>query len=70
MEVKLYTTHCPMCKGVEILLKSKQIDYEEIEGEEPIREMGFRAAPILVVDGHTYVGKEINEWIKNFKKNN
>lgn len=68
MEIKLYTTHCPMCKGVGALLKNKQINYQEIEGEEPIREMGFHSAPVLVVDGHSYVGKEIYEWIKNFNK--
>lgn len=70
MEVKLYTTHCPMCKGVEALLNNKQINYEEIEGEEPIREMGFHSAPVLVVDGKPYVGKEIYEWIKIFNNNN
>ena len=70
MEVKLYTTHCPMCKGVEAMLKNKNIAYDEIEGEDPIREMGFRSAPVLVVDGTPYVGKAIYDWFKTVGKNN
>ena len=68
--VILYTTHCPMCKGVETLLKSKNIEYKEVEGEEPIRQLGFHSAPVLVVDGVSYVGKDIHAWIRNYTKNN
>ena len=67
MEIKFLTTHCPMCKGVEMLLKKKNIKYIEVYGEKEIQALGFTHAPVLLVDGTPYVGREIHNWINNFK---
>ena len=68
MKIILYTTHCPVCRGVEMMLKSKKIPYEEVEGEEPIRQLGFEAAPLLSVNGEIKVGKQIRDFINTYSR--
>ncbi len=46
-------------------LKKKNIEYTEVVGEEPIRNLGFKGAPVLVVDGVAYAGaKAIFDYLK------
>lgn len=49
--VKFYTIGCPSCNVLESKLKSKGIEYEKVESEDAIRELGFNSAPLLEVDG-------------------
>lgn len=64
--IKLYHTGCPQCKMVELRLKKKNIEYEEIRGEDSIIELGFNASPVLEADGRYYVGgKECSDYLKS-----
>ena len=64
--IKLYHTGCPQCKMVELRLKKKNIEYEEIRGEENIARLGFRSSPVIEVDGQYYVGgKECSDFLKS-----
>lgn len=65
MEIVLYSTHCPRCKGVEMLLKKKNIQYIENNNEDEMMKMGFHSAPVLVVDGKPYEGKAIYDFINS-----
>ncbi len=67
MEIKLYSTHCPVCRGVEMMLKSKKIPYTIITDEEEMRKIGLTSAPALSVDGDIKIGKQINEFIVNYR---
>ena len=55
----LYSTHCPVCMGVEKMLNNKKIEHKIIDDEDKIRELGFNSSPILEFDGKFYVGKDI-----------
>ena len=64
--IKLYHTDCPQCKMVELRLKKKNIEYEEIRGEDKIRELGFNSSPVIEASGKYYVGgKECLEFLKS-----
>lgn len=54
--IKLYHTNCPVCRGVEMRLKSLKLDFESIEGEENIIKLGFSSSPVIECDGKYYVG--------------
>lgn len=49
--VKLYTIGCPACNVLETKLKQKGINFEKVESEDAIRDLGFSSAPLLEVDG-------------------
>ena len=41
MEVKLYSTHCPMCNVLEKKLQQKNIFFEEINDIELMKKKGY-----------------------------
>ena len=51
--IKLYSTHCPKCKVVEMKLAQKKIDYKMIDNQEEVVAVGkehhIMSAPILQV---------------------
>ena len=51
MKIILFTTHCPKCRVLEMKLKSKKIEYEEVNDVNIMTEKGFTSAPMLEVDG-------------------
>lgn len=63
--VNLYTTHCPLCRGVEMLLKKKKIEYNEITDVNIIKEKNITHVPVLEVDGQLLTGKEIHNWVNS-----
>ena len=65
--VTLYTTHCPQCKVLEAKLNQKSIQYETCEDQSTMHALGFRAAPMLGVDG-TYLNfAEAIRWVNSQK---
>ena len=52
--MKLYTTHCPRCKVLEMKLKQKNIDFIEEENIQVMKEKGITSAPVLEYDGIMY----------------
>ncbi len=70
-KIIFYSTHCPMCRGVELQLKKKNIKYEEIyiNPNEPnevqvMLDLGLKGAPGLVVNGRVMNAAEATKWIK------
>lgn len=61
--VVLYTTGCPRCKVLESNLKKRSIDFDVIEGSEPIRKLGYVSAPILDVDGRIMTYPAAMNWL-------
>lgn len=69
-KVKFYTTHCAICRGLELQLKKKNIQYEEVyinpENPEEVQimlDLGLRG-PGIEVDGRVMNAKEASDWIK------
>ena len=63
--VKLYTTHCPQCKTLEIKLDRANIQYEICEDVEEMKAKGFKAAPILETDDGVYNFMQAIKWVNS-----
>ena len=62
MQVTLYTTHCPKCKVLETKLKRAGVEYTESNDIQKMLEIGFKSAPVLVVDEEIYLFREACLW--------
>lgn len=65
MSVVLYSTHCPKCEILATKLKSKDVDYEEVNDTDIMLSKGFMQLPMLEVDGKLMNFVEANNWINN-----
>lgn len=65
MKITLYSTHCPKCNVLEKKLKMRNLEYEEVNDVEIMREKGYLTVPILEVDGKSMDYKKANDWINN-----
>ena len=63
MQVILYSTHCPKCMILEKKLKSKNIDYIEVNDIEVMKEKNYLSVPILEVDGERLDFSKAVEWV-------
>ena len=63
MKITLYSTHCPKCSVLEKKLKTKNIEYEEVNDVEIMKEKGYLTVPILEVDGESMDFKKASDWI-------
>lgn len=58
----LYTTHCPLCKGLEKTLKAQNIQYEICTDLTIMKELGITRVPMLSVDGELLSHKQALRW--------
>lgn len=65
MNVILYSNHCPKCNVLEKKLKTKNIDYEEVNDVETMKEKGYLMLPVLEVDGVSMDFMAANDWVNN-----
>lgn len=63
MNITLFSTKCPRCVVLEKKLKTKNIEYEEINDVEIMKEKGYLTVPILEVDGESMDFKRASDWI-------
>ena len=64
--VKLYSTRCPKCKVIEMKLKQKGIEYEEITDVNAMLELGIKSAPMLgLEDGKLLNFTDAVKWVNN-----
>ena len=63
MKITLFSTHCPKCNVLEKKLKAKNIEYEEVNDVEIMKEKGYLTVPILEVDGESMDFKRASDWI-------
>ncbi len=61
--VVFYTTHCPKCKVIKTKLDKKGVTYTENENVNEMLELGFKSAPILIVDGKALTFNEALKWV-------
>lgn len=54
MEIKLYTTGCPKCKILKMKLDNAGITYDVCDDINEMLALGFKTAPILMVDDLPY----------------
>lgn len=62
--IKLYSTHCPKCKVLTLKLTQKNIQFEVIDDLNLMKQLGFKSAPMLDVDGKLYEFNRALEWVK------
>lgn len=62
-QIILYTTHCPQCRGIELLLKAKHIPYIEVTDVDEMLKLNIKSTPVLSVDNKLYLGKDIHKKI-------
>ena len=62
MEIILYTTHCPLCKGLEKTWKLKNMKYTICSDVEQMRKLGIQRVPQLGIGGKLYSYKEALNW--------
>lgn len=69
-DVKFYTSHCPKCHTLEILLKKNGIEYSEVTDLEEAKAFGLRSAPGLGVnvEKQTSNGLEISYEVLDFNQ--
>lgn len=65
--IKIYTSSiCPKCNIIKTKMKSKGIEYEEINDELIMEQKGFVFLPVLEVDNEIISSfTEINNYINN-----
>lgn len=68
MKITLFSTHCPKCNVLEKKLKAKNIEYEEVNDVEIMKEKGYLTVPILEVDGESMDFKKAVDWINNLQE--
>lgn len=59
----LYTTHCPLCRGLEKTLQSKNITFEICTDKKQMEELGINRVPKLKVGDELFSHKEALAWI-------
>ena len=64
MTVIFYSTHCPQCRGLEMQLKAKKVEYTECDDPEEMKRIGLMTAPALSVDGKVMAYPEALRWLK------
>ena len=65
--IKFYTSHCPRCKVLKMLMDNNGIEYIEIDDENvymPIaKENKILSMPFAEIDGVMYGSKELQKYI-------
>lgn len=65
--INLYTTGCPKCKILEMKLKQKNINYNEISDIEVLKAKNLFSVPVLEVDGEYYDFASAVAFVNNFQ---
>ena len=62
-EIILFSTHCPLCKGMEKALNNKHISYTLCTDKEKMKEVGIVRVPVLRVGEELLSNKQALKWI-------
>ena len=63
-KVIFFSTHCPKCRALEMLLKKHNIDYVEKNDIQEMLDLGLTSAPGLMVNGQIMSFPEAMSWVK------
>ena len=59
----LYSTHCPLCKGLEKALNNKHISYTLCTDTAQMAELHITHVPVLSVNGELLSNKQALRWV-------
>lgn len=59
----MYSTGCPRCKTLGMMLDKKNISYTVNSSLDDMNKMGFASVPMLDVDGTLLTYEEAMKWI-------
>ena len=62
-EIILFSTGCPLCKGLERALAVKNVKYILCNDMELMKEKGIRQVPQLMVDGNLMKNPQALKWV-------
>ena len=65
-EIILFSTGCPLCKGLEKALAAKNIQYVLCNDIEIMKEKGIRQVPQLMVNGELMKNPQALKWVLSF----
>ena len=68
MEVILYSSGCPKCEILKKKLDNSGIDYQYIEDEQLMIDMGFKDAPQLKVDENILNFSQAIKFLKSIQE--
>lgn len=63
MNVILYSTGCPKCVQLKMLLESHGVAYTSNNSTDEMLELGFTTVPVLAVDGSYMNYNEAMNWV-------
>ena len=63
-----HTETCPQCRMVKMLLDKYNIEHESSTSVDEMKEKGITHTPALEVNGTILQGKELMNYINQFKK--
>lgn len=66
--IVLYSTGCPACKTLKMLLNNAGVPYTENNSIEDMNALGFKSAPVLRVGEVNMPYDDAKKWIKLYKK--
>lgn len=61
-KIILYSTHCPLCKGLEKNLKNKNITYALCTDKQIMAQKGITRVPVLEIDGQLLMAPQAMKW--------
>ena len=66
--IVLYSTGCPVCKTLKLMLDKVGIEYTENNNTEEMLALGFTQIPILSVDGVNMPYDDAKKWVQSNNK--
>lgn len=66
--ILMHQDGCPQCKMVEMLLEKYNVEYESCKDIDVMIAKGIMHTPALIVSDKILQGKEMMEFINQFKK--
>lgn len=66
--IVLYSTGCPACKTLKMMLEQAGIEYTENNNQEEMISLGFTQIPMLSIDGIHMSYKEAKAWVTSNSK--
>lgn len=58
-----HTNTCPVCRGIEIKLNQKKIEYTSVMDTDILLAKGINHPPALEVNGELLTGKAVIDWV-------
>ena len=68
MQLIMYSTGCPRCKILGMMLEKKGISYEINNNIDTMEQLGIQSVPILSIDGQLMPYDEDVRWITNYQE--